>query len=562
MKVAVTPRNKLCLQLCSAAMAHARINDDMDSDLDSEESEYGEATELEESDNLFQSSDDDEFEGFVYNVGREVKWTRGQPPTIRPREVRAKNAAGEPVRNPGVHVAVNDSWCPFDFFKLFLTLEFVRDVLVHHTNLKAQIRRAQRGDNGNWTETNGEEMFAFLACLFVMNDFVGLPSSQPYFMTDRRKLFLHSNSLGQIFSRHRFTQLKRYFSIQNPTTVNPPKGEQGNDPLFKVRPLIDLLSTNFRSVYQPQRQVLIDETMVPFKGRLAYKQRIPSKPVRDGIKIFQLTESPSGYSWSFEIYAGKRQGEDQIAGDLGVTGLVVTQLLWGLEFQNYEPYTDNFYTSIPLALFLQERGIRLCGTIRANRKYLPKAIIQAGKQLKNRGDIVYASSGNLLFLVWKDRKPVSFLSSLHNADLGEVMERNCRDAEGNHAKLAVNCPQIVHDYNAYMMGVDKNDQVCRIRKDQKQLKWYLRLTIKLLIIAVYNAYHIEDATIKPHRSADGKTVRSLLTFKEELIRDMIGNIRTPPESLKRRRSYGSATANEELRLSNVGVHLPEKGEGH
>ena len=186
-----------------AAMAHARLNDDMGSDSDSEGSEYGEAIELEEFDGLFPSSDDDdEFEGFVYNVGREVKWTRGQPPTVWPREVRAENAAGEPVRNPGVHVAVDDSWCPFDFFKLFLTLEFVRDVLVHHTNVKAQIRRAQRGDKGNWTETNVEEMFAFLACLFVMNDFVGLPSIQRYFMTDKRKWFIHANSLGQIFSRH------------------------------------------------------------------------------------------------------------------------------------------------------------------------------------------------------------------------------------------------------------------------------------------------------------------------------------------------------------------------
>ena len=101
-----------------------------------------------------------------------------------------------------MHVAVNDSCCPFDFFKLFLTLEFVRDVLVHDTNLKAQIRRAQRGDKQNWTETNLEDMFAFLACLFVTNDFVGLPSLQQYFMTDKRKWFIHANSLGQMFSRH------------------------------------------------------------------------------------------------------------------------------------------------------------------------------------------------------------------------------------------------------------------------------------------------------------------------------------------------------------------------
>ena len=70
-----------------ASMAHAHLNDDMGSDSDSEGSEYGEATELEEFDGLFQSSDDDELEGFVYNIGWEVKCTRGQPPTVRPREV-------------------------------------------------------------------------------------------------------------------------------------------------------------------------------------------------------------------------------------------------------------------------------------------------------------------------------------------------------------------------------------------------------------------------------------------------------------------------------------------
>ena len=56
-------------------------------------------------------------------------------------------------------------------------------------------------------------------------------------------------------------------------------------------------------------------------------------------------------------------------------------------------------------------------------------------------------------------------------------------------------------------------------------------------------------------------LRTLLSFKEELIRYMMGNIRTSPEFLKRRHSYWSVTANEELRLSNAGVHLPEK-EGH
>ncbi len=188
-----------------------------------------------------------------------------------------------------------------------------------------------------------------------------------------------------------------------------------------------------------------------------------------------MTDSRSGYTYKFEVYTGKRQGEDQIAGDLGVTGLLVARLVSGMEYQGHVLYTDKFYTSVPLALYLNGRGIDLCGTIRVSRKHLPEAVVAEGKRLKNCGEFLHASFENLLFMIWKDRKPVSLLSSIHKAKLGAQIERNTRDKERGHRKIKVDFPVLLHDYNEKMGGVDKNDQMTRMRKDQKQLNGTCKL---------------------------------------------------------------------------------------
>ena len=47
-------------------------------------------------------------------------------------------------------------------------------------------------------------------------------------------------------------------------------GEPGNDKLFKVRLMLDEIKKYFKSEYIPHEQMSVDETMVPFKGRLGY----------------------------------------------------------------------------------------------------------------------------------------------------------------------------------------------------------------------------------------------------------------------------------------------------
>jgi hypothetical protein len=52
--------------------------------------------------------------------------------------------------------------------------------------------------------------------------------------------------------------------------------------------------------------VVIDESMVPFRGRLLFKQYIPGKRHKYGVKLYKLC-LPGKYTYALEIYLGKKQ---------------------------------------------------------------------------------------------------------------------------------------------------------------------------------------------------------------------------------------------------------------
>ena len=191
-----------------------------------------------------------------------------------------------------------------------------------------------------------------------------------------------------------------------------------NDRLYAVRPIIEHLQVKFKEVFYPNRDISVDESMIPFKGFLAWVQRMPRKPVKVGIKLFVVADAHTSYCWDFHIYVGKAAGNDEDdVGQLGKTDRVVISLVKNLAHQGHHLYLDNFYTSVPLFLFLQTQGILCCGTIRSNRKQYPHAMLAEGAKKMNRGGQNSASFKGLLALMWKDSRPVCFLSSIHDVSL-------------------------------------------------------------------------------------------------------------------------------------------------
>jgi len=54
---------------------------------------------------------------------------------------------------------------------------------------------------------------------------------------------------------------------------------------------------------EPDEDLAVDETIVPFRGRLWFRQYIPGK---SGVKLFKLYGT-NGYTYNVQIYAGKSQ---------------------------------------------------------------------------------------------------------------------------------------------------------------------------------------------------------------------------------------------------------------
>ena len=75
--------------------------------------------------------------------------------------------------------------------------------------------------------------------------------------------------------------------------------------LYKVCPVLDRVLETYKIHYKPQKNLSIDESMVGFKGRLAWIQYMPKKPKKWGIKIWTLTDAANGYISKMKVYTGK-----------------------------------------------------------------------------------------------------------------------------------------------------------------------------------------------------------------------------------------------------------------
>lgn len=126
-----------------------------------------------------------------------------------------------------------------------------------------------------------------------------------------------------------------------------------NDRTFKIRELMNLLNESFSTQTKPPRNVCIDETLIPFRGRTILRQYNKSKRHRYGLKLYKLC-SGLGYTHKVLLYSGKSDFSWKPES-------IVFELMNDYLDQGHILTTDNFYTSIPLARNLLKRKTHLVG---------------------------------------------------------------------------------------------------------------------------------------------------------------------------------------------------------
>ena len=152
--------------------------------------------------------------------------------------------------------------------------------------------------------------------------------------------------------------------------------------------------------------VNVDESMVEYFGKSgnALKQRIPTKPIRSGYKVWALNLD-DGHLFNCEIYQGKgSQSEYQATFCHGP--VVVLGLVDNLQTGNFKVFIDNFFTSTKLLFHLGQKGIGYTGTFSKNMtEHCP---FPSDSDMKKAGRGIFKSyvhrDLNLQLTRWQDNK--------------------------------------------------------------------------------------------------------------------------------------------------------------
>ena len=75
----------------------------------------------------------------------------------------------------------------------------------------------------------------------------------------------------------------------------------------------------------------------------------------------------------------------------------------------------------------------------------------------SRGYIDYQSNGPLLAVAWYDRRNVYFLTKMHRAELDANVTVKRKSLNGT--RVDVTCPPCLPNYQQYIKGVDRGDQL-------------------------------------------------------------------------------------------------------
>ena len=235
--------------------------------------------------------------------------------------------------------------------------------------------------------------------------------------------------------RERFKTILRFLRFDDFETR---LSRVSTDRLAPIREILEHIKNTLNTSHLPHTFLTIDEHMCAYRGRCAFRQYIPSKPDKYGIKIFILADSTTYYPYNIEVNSGKislsHKPED-----------IVLRLVAPCR-SGHVVVGDNYFTSLRLCNALVDRfTIRYFGTLRAIRREVPSEM----KETKNiplySSRFLYYKDSMMVSYKAKKNKSVLLLSNYHHNDtISDTFKQK---------------PQLVLDYNRHKCGVDILDQM-------------------------------------------------------------------------------------------------------
>lgn len=385
-------------------------------------------------------------------------------------------------------------------FKFFINDEII-DTIVAYTNQKAeQIFREHNekhpDKNKTWIPTNPTEVYAVLGVLITMGALKA--KREPLsFLWSKDALYTRPIFPAAI-SRDRMKHLLSFIRFDDMETRTE---RRKTDKLAACRQIFDIFVKNCNYNYNPGTHLTVDEQLLGFRGKCPFRIYMKSKPAKYGIKIWALVDVATTYVKNLQVYLGKTADKPEKEQGKRVVLDMVSCL-----GQGYGITTDNFFTSVPLAHELLDRGLTLCGTLRQNKREIPSVLMPNRNREEKSSVFAFTKKITLASYVPKKGKAVIVLSSEHHDD-----------KVGNETDDYK--PHIIQHYNETKGSVDTMDKMVNEYSVKRATKrWPFVLFQNMLDIAALNGF-ILWTTKNPELRSDCKYRRQyLLELGRELIK--------------------------------------------
>ncbi|XP_022093378.1 piggyBac transposable element-derived protein 4-like isoform X3 [Acanthaster planci] len=442
--------------------------------------------------------------------GRQLPFPRGQGHVIRPPAAAAQPAqtrapdgtvwSNNPrptakMARPNIMTQkagprnVGGATTPLEIFELFFPAAMLH-VILQHTNAQGVMKRGKE-----WRNVALMELYAFLGLLL----YLGLTNlghervrsfwGQGFFC---RPLCLAT------MSSTRFQDILTMLRFDNKATRAQRKS---TDKFAPIREIFEMFARACRRHFSPSESVTIDEQLIAFRGRCSFRQYMPKKPAKYGLKFWTSVDSTSHYLHNIQPYTGKRS--NRVECHLGAR--VVKELAEPLFGTGRNITANTFFVSNNLANYLYKKNMTLVGTIKGNRSEVPLEMRKRNvwNRATKSSQFLFSDTSTLVSYVPKPRKNILLLSSMHH------------DTETHPTSKK---PDILTYYNATKAGVHTFDQMCSVYNCARiTRRWPMAVFYHLLNCAAINSFIIY-LQVNPNLQGEQKTRHN---FIHQLVRALV-----------------------------------------
>jgi hypothetical protein len=394
-----------------------------------------------------------------------TKWNLAQMNKERCGRVPAQNVF---TGRSGCTAKAQRAISPGDYSSAFHLL--FDDSMLRHI-MKCTTKEAHRQlNNDNW-ETSVEEIEAFIGLLYIRGACGAAKLEADNLWSKKWGIAIFSATMP----RDRFREILKFLRFDDKTTRSE---RLRNDKFAAISWLFYRFIENSQSAHKPGVNVTVDEQLLPSKCRCPFTQYMSNKPDKFGLKFWLLCDTETQFVQNALPYLGK---DNEKSSKMQLGHHVVMELMKPYYWHGHNVTTDSFFTSLALAKDLHVKRTTLLGTVRWNRRELPKEVHTFQAEMKRfESKLLEEESHTATMTLYKSkpRKAVILFSSQH---------RVCHVDETHKKRL----PETIASYNGTKHGVDICDQMTRLYTTKAQTRrWPMHVFYNLLDIGGINAWRL------------------------------------------------------------------------